>query len=71
MLKFEAHCVSAKEYGEKLLVYLRATLVFGGEFSSIVCRPRPRIGPLPYPFNLKNTILEFSFLNKDFSLPFL
>lgn len=59
------------EYGEKLIMYLRATLVFGGEFSSIVCRPRPQIGPLPFRFNLNNKIVEFYFLNKDFSLPVL
>lgn len=59
------------EHGEKLIMYLRATLVFGGEFSSIVCRPQPRIGPLPCPFNLNDKIVEFYFLNNDFSLPFL
>lgn len=59
------------EYGEKLIMYLRATKVFGGEFSSIVCRPEPRIGPLPCRFNLYNKIVEFYFLNRDFSLPLL
>lgn len=59
------------EYGEKLIMYLRATKVFGGEFSSVVCRPRPRIGPLPCPFNLNSVIVEFYFLNEDFSLPLL